>query len=197
MEYGLALDSGDRLSAGGGLAGCAAACGRCLPRLGPTPWCSTASHPYEALLGALGAAPKMHRVWCRRPMSAAGLRPRRAGARALLRRRARARASSPPSSIAVPPWRAASTPMRVAPMVFCEPADLLERDAAERELGLEPGRLNVLVALGQGAEVREATARSLRALGGGPESRSRRSPRRSPSSGSSGRGSSTCARLTR
>jgi hypothetical protein len=53
-------------------------------------------------------------------------------------------------------------------MVFCEPGDLLAREAAERELGLEPGRLNVLVALGQGAEVREATARSLRALADRP-----------------------------
>ncbi len=44
--------------------------------------------------------------------------------------------------------------------------ELLARERAESELGLAGGRTNVLVALGQGAEVGEATARCLRRLAG-------------------------------
>jgi hypothetical protein len=51
-------------------------------------------------------------------------------------------------------------------MVFCRPSDMVERAEAERELGLAPGMLNILVTLGQGDEVREATARCLRLLRG-------------------------------
>jgi hypothetical protein len=49
----------------------------------------------------------------------------------------------------------------VGPIVYLDRSDVLERAEAERELGLEPGRTNVLVALGQGPEVRDATARCL------------------------------------
>ena len=124
-------------------------------------------HPYEALLGALGAAPEMHRVWCRRPMWLPGSN---LGA---LERERFFDAVLEPGELAAeldrgPTVERRERATRVAPMVFCEPSDLLEREAAERELGLEPGRLNVLVALGQGEEVREATARSLRALAGRP-----------------------------
>ncbi len=124
-------------------------------------------HPYEALLGALGAAPQMHRVWCRRPMWLPGSN---LGA---LERERFFDAVLEPGELAAeldrgPTVARREHAVRVAPMVFCEPSDLLERDAAERELGLEPGKLNVLVALGQGAEVRDATARSLRALAGRP-----------------------------
>jgi UDP-N-acetylglucosamine--N-acetylmuramyl-(pentapeptide) pyrophosphoryl-undecaprenol N-acetylglucosamine transferase len=124
-------------------------------------------HPYEALLGALGAAPGMHRVWCRRalwlPGSNLGALERERFFDAVLE----------PGELAADLDRGPTVARRdgafqVAPMVFCEPADLLERDAAERELGLEPGKRNILVALGQGAEVREATVRSLRALAGRP-----------------------------
>ncbi len=122
-------------------------------------------HPYEALLGALGAAPGMHRVWCRRPLWLPGSN---LGA---LERERFFDAVLEPGELAEdldrgPTVARRERAFRVAPMVFCDQADLLERSAAERELGLEPGRLNVLVALGQGGEVEDATARSLRALAG-------------------------------
>jgi spore coat polysaccharide biosynthesis predicted glycosyltransferase SpsG len=124
-------------------------------------------HPYEALLGALGKAPGMHRVWCRRPMWLPGSN---LGA---LERERFFDAVLEPGELAAdldrgPTVARRDRAFRVAPIVFCEPSDLLDRAEAERELGLEPGRRNVLVALGQGAEVRDATVRTLRALAGRP-----------------------------
>ena len=55
---------------------------------------------------------------------------------------------------------------RVGPVVFCEPAELEPRAGAERELGLEPGKVNVLVQLGQGPEVAGAVRRCLSHLAG-------------------------------
>src|SRR2546421_25850 len=54
----------------------------------------------------------------------------------------------------------------VAPIVFSRDEEILPRAEAERELGLEPGMTNVLVQLGQGAEVGPAAERCLRALAG-------------------------------
>ncbi len=124
-------------------------------------------HPYEALLGALGAAPEMHRVWCRRPMWLPGSN---LGA---LERERFFDAVLEPGELAAeldrgPTVARREHAVRVDPVVFCEDADLLERAAAERELGLRPGMLNVLVALGQGDEVRDAAVRTLRALAGRP-----------------------------
>jgi hypothetical protein len=53
---------------------------------------------------------------------------------------------------------------QVAPIVFCEDDELLPRADAERELGIEPGAVNVLVQLGQGPEVQRANERVLRHL---------------------------------
>lgn len=55
---------------------------------------------------------------------------------------------------------------RVEPIVLLDRGDLLSREAAEAELGLESEMTTILVSLGQGAEVREATARCLRHLAG-------------------------------
>lgn len=122
-------------------------------------------HPYEALLGALGAAPGMHRVWCRRPMwlpgSNLGALERERFFDAVLEPGELAEAEDRGPTVA-----RRDRARRVGPIVFCEQRDLLARADAERELGLEPGRLNVLVSLGQGAEVHDAAARSLRALAG-------------------------------
>ena len=52
----------------------------------------------------------------------------------------------------------------VPPIVFLDDAELLPRADAERELGLEPGKPTILVQLGQGPEVADATARCLRTL---------------------------------
>lgn len=125
-------------------------------------------HPYEALLGALGQAPGMHRVWCRRPLWLPGSN---LGA---LERERFFDAVLEPGELAEdldrgPTVERRERAVRVGPIVYCEQSDLVERADAERELGLEPGRVNVLVALGQGEEVREATVRCLRALAGRPE----------------------------
>jgi hypothetical protein len=58
---------------------------------------------------------------------------------------------------------------RVAPIVFCDDSELLARADAERELGLEPGKVNVLVQLGQGPEVAGAVKRCLGHLSGRDE----------------------------
>src|SRR5205814_9141059 len=50
------------------------------------------------------------------------------------------------------------------PIVFLDDEELLPREDAERELGLESGRSTILVQLGQGPEVAAATARCLRKL---------------------------------
>ncbi|MBA2240523.1 MAG: hypothetical protein H0W09_04670, partial [Solirubrobacterales bacterium] len=55
---------------------------------------------------------------------------------------------------------------RVGPMVLLDRSELLSREQAESELGLEPGRTNVLVSLGQGASIREASRRCLEHLAG-------------------------------
>lgn len=52
----------------------------------------------------------------------------------------------------------------VDPIVLLERDEIAERADAERALGIEPGRRNVLVSLGQGPEVEAAAARCIRRL---------------------------------
>lgn len=59
----------------------------------------------------------------------------------------------------------------VPPILYLDPADALPREQAARELGLDPGAVNALVALGQGEELDRAVERSLSVLGGEPELR--------------------------
>ena len=93
------------------------------------------------------------------------------------------RASSPPPRTAARPWRRRDEAHRVGPIVFCDDDELLPRADAERELGLEPGKANVLVQLGQGAEVAgDGDAVPAAVSPGARTSRSPRSPRRSRSS---------------
>jgi len=54
--------------------------------------------------------------------------------------------------------------VELEPIVFCDESELLPREEAERALGLEPGRVNALVALGQGSEVDAAVRRCLARL---------------------------------
>jgi len=53
---------------------------------------------------------------------------------------------------------------QVAPIVFLNDSELLPREEAARELGLDPGKPTILVQLGQGSEVAGATDRCLRVL---------------------------------
>ncbi|HYH60845.1 MAG TPA: glycosyltransferase [Solirubrobacterales bacterium] len=123
------------------------------------------AHPYQALIDAMPSVPDAHRVWCRRPMWKPG-----SNFGALERTRFFDRVLEP-GEFAATEDRGATVALRgdahcVDPIVFCDDTELLERAVAERELGLEPGAVNVLVQLGQGDEVREASARCLRHLAG-------------------------------
>ncbi|HEY8466421.1 MAG TPA: glycosyltransferase [Solirubrobacterales bacterium] len=123
------------------------------------------AHPYQGFVDALAAASGAARVWSRRPMWLPG-----SNAGALGRERFFTHVLEP-GEFAAEYDRGATVARRgeahaVEPIVFCEDDELLPREQAERELGLEPGRTSVLVALGQGAEVRGAVARCLAALAG-------------------------------
>ncbi|MGH2925435.1 MAG: glycosyltransferase, partial [Solirubrobacterales bacterium] len=121
--------------------------------------------PYDPLLAAI--APVPIKVWCRRGLW-------REGASAVpLTRTRRFDAVLEPGELAAgedrgptPAWRGGAH--QVAPVVFSDDHDLLSREEAERELGLEPRMTTVLVQLGQGAEVAGATRRCLGALAGRP-----------------------------
>ena len=121
------------------------------------------THPYEALLGALPADGVA--VWCRRPLW------RQGSSRVPLGRAGAFDAVLEPGELAEsedsgPTVALRDRAHRVGPVVLLDRLELLTRERAESELGLAGGRTNVLVALGQGAEVGEATARCLRRLAG-------------------------------
>jgi hypothetical protein len=123
------------------------------------------AHPYQALIDAMPSVPDAHRVWCRRPMWKPG-----SNFGALERTRFFDQVLEP-GEFAASEDRGATVALRndafcVDPVVFCDDTELYERADAERKLGLEPGGMNVLVQLGQGAEVREASERCLRHLAG-------------------------------
>jgi UDP:flavonoid glycosyltransferase YjiC (YdhE family) len=123
------------------------------------------THPYEALLGAMRGAARVRSVWCRRALW------QRGADRTPLGRAAQFDAVLEPGELAAGEDRGPTVVRRdeahpVAPIVLLDRDDLLPRDEAERALGLAPGRTNVLVALGQGEEVREANARCLHLLAG-------------------------------
>ncbi len=123
------------------------------------------AHPYLGFLDALRAERGVRSVWCRRAMWKPGANlaalPRAAAFDAVLE----------PGEIAATADRGPTVARRgeahaVGPIVYLDRSDLLPRAEAERELGLEPGRTNVLVALGQGPEVAEATRRCIEHLAG-------------------------------
>ncbi|MDQ3759111.1 MAG: UDP-N-acetylglucosamine--LPS N-acetylglucosamine transferase [Actinomycetota bacterium] len=123
------------------------------------------AHPYQALLDAMPSVPDAHRVWCRRPMWKPG-----SNFGALERTRFFDRVLEP-GEFAAPEDRGATVALQanahcVDPVVFLDDSELLGRAEAERELGFEPGGVNVLVQLGQGAEVRAASERCLAHLAG-------------------------------
>ena len=116
------------------------------------------AHPYQALIDALGRRSRHARGLVPAADVAAGLQPGRAERAAGSSTPCWSRASSPSARTAGRPWRAATRPTGSAPIVFCDDEELVPRADAERELGLEPGKVNVLVQLGQGPEVAGAVS---------------------------------------
>ncbi len=119
--------------------------------------------PYDPLLAAMRTVPLT--IWCRRGL----WRPEASAVP--LTRSDRFDAVLEPGELAAAEDRGPTRVRRrdaheVAPIVFSRDEEILPRSEAERELGLEPGMTNVLVQLGQGAEVGRATDRCLHALAG-------------------------------
>ncbi len=132
------------------------------------------AHPYPALVGALRRHARARppdeplvTVWSRRPLWQPG-------------RGTRILPIAPafdlvlePGELAAAEDRGPTTERRaeavqVGPIVFCDPSELPGREDAEHELGLEPGQVNALIALGQGPEVDAALRRALARLVGEP-----------------------------
>ena len=119
------------------------------------------THPYEALLGALPADATP--VWCRRPLW------KRGSSRVPLGRAGAFDAVLEPGELAAaedagPTVALRDRAHRVEPIVLLDRAELLPRAEAAAALGLDPEVPTVLVSLGQGAEVRDATRRALSVL---------------------------------
>jgi UDP-N-acetylglucosamine:LPS N-acetylglucosamine transferase len=122
------------------------------------------AHPYLGFLDALRAE-RPRAVWCRRAMWKPGAN------RAALPRTAAFDAVLEPGELAAEADRGPTVARRaeahrVGPIVYLDRSELRPRSEAERGLGLRPGATNVLVALGQGAEVRAASERCVRHLAG-------------------------------
>jgi UDP:flavonoid glycosyltransferase YjiC (YdhE family) len=123
------------------------------------------THPYEALLGAMRGFDRMRTVWSRRPLW------RQGSSRVPLGRTGSFDAVLEPGELAASEDRGPTVARQaeahtVAPIVLLDRSELLSREDAARELGLDPTATNVLVGLGQGSEVATATDRCLRHLAG-------------------------------
>lgn len=117
--------------------------------------------PYDPLLATMKRVPAT--VWCRRGLWQPG------ASTAPLTRSDLFDAILEPGDFAASADAGPTSSRRdeaheVPPIVFLDDAELLPRADAERELGLEPGKPTILVQLGQGPEVADATARCLRTL---------------------------------
>ena len=107
------------------------------------------THPYRGMLSAFRERPKRKFVWERRGM----WRPGRGHHNITL---------APAFDLVIEPGEFAGPidkgitarqrdgVARVEPIVFCDEEELLDREQAEREIGLAHGRKNVLIHLGQG-----------------------------------------------
>jgi len=122
------------------------------------------AHPYPAVIRAMRNAPDLTTVWSRRPLWRPGRgRPILALAAAFdLVLEPGELAAAQDGGLTVARREEA---VRLDPIVFCDEAELLPREEAIHALGLEPGPVNALVALGQGSEVDAAVARCLARLG--------------------------------
>ena len=125
------------------------------------------AHPYPSAIEAMRSVPGLTSVWSRRPL----WQPRRG--RAILALAAAFDLVLEPGELAADDDAGLTVArrdeaLRLDPIVFCDESELLAREEAERALGLEPGRLNVLVALGQGRRVDAAVRRCLARLAAEP-----------------------------
>ena len=125
-------------------------------------------HPYRALTHVLSRSGAPPSVWSRRPMWREG------SAQAPLHRTGAFDAVLEPGELAASADRGPTVPRRaeatrVRPIVLLDRGDLLHREAAAAELGLDPAKRTALVSLGQGGQVDRAVARSLAALAAQPD----------------------------
>jgi UDP:flavonoid glycosyltransferase YjiC (YdhE family) len=141
-----------------------------LDELEPSALVFDGAHPYDALIATLRAhrGTSMRTVWCRRPMWRPGL-----GAEAIYWSDEFDRVLEPgelaESEDAGLTVERRGEAERIAPIVFLDRPELLTREEACAELGLDPDRPHALVALGQGPEVDAAVAGSLERLAADPE----------------------------
>jgi UDP:flavonoid glycosyltransferase YjiC (YdhE family) len=134
-----------------------------LADLAPSVLVFDGAHPYPAAVRAMRGAPELTTVWSRRPL----WRPGRG--RLILALATAFDLVLEPGELAAGEDAGLTAARRdeavdLDPVVFCDPSELLPRAEAERQLDLEPGKVNVLVALGQGREVDAAVRRCLARL---------------------------------
>ncbi len=120
-------------------------------------------HPYRAVTHVLSRKGAPPSIWCRRPMWRAG------SSRAPLRRQGAFDVVLEPGELAFRSDRGPTREFRsgavgVDPIVFLDRDELLGREEAAAELGLDPSRRTALVTLGQGGEVDRAVAKTLKAF---------------------------------
>jgi len=121
-------------------------------------------HPYVSVLDVLHERPELPAMWCRRAMWKPG-----AGKEFL--------AAQSAFDLVLEPGELAgsddagltathrSEALVVPPIILLDETELVERAEAERELGLEPGRVNALVQIGAGSDAVDRTvARCLERL---------------------------------
>ncbi|MGI8460466.1 MAG: glycosyltransferase, partial [Solirubrobacterales bacterium] len=141
-----------------------------LEELSPDVLVFDGAHPYDSLVAVIRAQPpgSMRTVWCRRPMWR-----ERHGAEAIYWAGEFDRVLEP-GELAEPEDRGLTVARRaeaerVGPIVFLGDRELLGREQAVIDLGLDPARQHALLALGQGAEVDAAVERCLALLSSHPE----------------------------
>jgi UDP-N-acetylglucosamine--N-acetylmuramyl-(pentapeptide) pyrophosphoryl-undecaprenol N-acetylglucosamine transferase len=113
-------------------------------------------HPYAAFLDVLHENAELPAVWSRRAMWQPG------AGREFLATEGAFDLVLEPGELAAGDDRGLTAERRgdalvVPPIVLLEEADLLARADAERELGLEPGRVNALVQIGAGSDAVDRT----------------------------------------
>jgi len=138
-----------------------------IDELSPRVLCFDGAHPYPAVVRTVMRHLDMIGLWSRRPL----WKPGRGGQ--ILAWSGAFDVITEPGELAGSEDRGLTVKRRkeavaIDPVVFSEHDELLSRADAETALGLEPGRTNALIALGQGNEVAGAVRRSIERLAGEP-----------------------------